>query len=217
MEQQLKQRLVGVTVIFSLAVIFLPMLLDGSGNRPKHLKISIPIPPEVPSYEIVDDKVAKLKLEAAKLSQIETVMVDEIGDPDMETKEKAHTIPPQKDESIPVVIEEKKTKPVVKKVDPVLPKTKVTKTKQSPKKQVGGDSWVIQVGSFSEKNKAFKQRDKLRKSGMAAVFIEKFKHDKGVSYRVRMGPFISREKAEVIKNKVRAKYNIKGLIMGYEK
>lgn len=217
MEQQLKQRLVGVTVIFSLAVIFLPMLLDGSGNRPEHLKISIPIPPEIPSYEIVDDKVEKLKLEAEKLPQLETVMVDEIGDPELIAKEKVPANQSQKEEPKPVVEAEKKAKPVIKKVDPVPSKPVVTKTKQSAKKLVGGDSWVIQVGSFSEKNKAFKQRDKLRKSGLAAVFIEKFKHDKGVSYRVRMGPFIAREKAEVIRNKVRAKYNIKGLIMSYEK
>ena len=52
---------------------------------------------------------------------------------------------------------------------------------------------------------------------MAAVFIEKFKHNEVLSYRVRMGPFISRDKAQVIGNKVRAKYNIKGLVMSYEK
>lgn len=216
MEQQLKQRLVGVSVIFSLAIIFLPMLLDGSGNRPHHLKISIPIPPEIDSYERVDDKIKQLKIDVEQLPQFTEFVVDEISDPPDEKKPEPNKI--KRKEVVSTAVEaEKEAKPKVKpKVSPpeaVKPKQLVKEVK----KLVGGKSWVIQIGSFSEKNKAYLQRDKLRKSGLAAVFIEKFKHDGMLSYRVRMGPFISKEKARVIGNKVRAKYNIKGLVMNYEK
>lgn len=221
MDQQLKQRLVGVTVIFSLAVIFLPMLLDGAGDRPEHLEISIPTPPEVPSYFIVEDKVAELTNKAVRLPQLEPLIVDEAGDPP-DTKKSGEKTTSQ-------LVAEKKTQPKNTKVvskpaaEPsksaknTTSKPPVKETKQPVKKQMGGASWVIQVGSFSEKNKAYKLRDKLRKSGFSAAFIEKFKHNGVLSYRVRMGPFISRDKAKVIGNKVRAKYNIKGLVMRYEK
>ncbi|MCK4707589.1 MAG: SPOR domain-containing protein [Gammaproteobacteria bacterium] len=223
MEPQLKQRLVGVTVIFSLAVIFLPMLLDGSGNRLQHLKISIPLPPEIPSYEIVDEKIKQLKVEVEQLPQLEAVVVDELSDPvDLQQADKQKDDDKAEEEALEKAIQAATeeldkadpVKPAVKKSVSVKSKPAVTKVAKRP---VGGHSWVLQVGSFSEKSKAYLQRDKIRKSGMAAVFIEKFKHNGIFSYRVRMGPFISRDKAQVIGNKVRAKYNIKGLVMSYKK
>jgi len=215
MEQQLKQRLVGVAVIFSLAIIFLPMLLDGSGNRPKHLEISIPVPPQVPSYEIVEEKVIELKKKVEELPELKPLIVDEISDPPAKQEVATKQVEPVKPQKQSKTVEpDKADKPVVVKKET---KEKTEVKKEPIKKQVGGLSWVIQIGSFSEKNKAYKQRDRLRKSGLAAVFIEKFKHEGKLSYRVRMGPFITREKAKVIGNKVRAKYNIKGLVMRYEK
>mgnify|MGYP002630587049 CR=1 FL=1 len=215
MEQQLKQRLVGVAVIFSLAVIFLPMLLDGSGTRPKHLKVSIPVPPEVSSYEIVEEKIIELKNKVERIPQPETVFVDEISDP-VDDPEPVQEVEQSNDsdkkeitQKLPAIIQQAETKAAAELVK--------TENREVATEQSGGASWVIQVGSFSEKNKAYTQRDKLRKSGLAAVFIEKFQHDGVLSYRVRMGPFISRDKAKVVGNKVRAKYNIKGLVMRYEK
>lgn len=223
MEQQLKQRLVGVTVIFSLAVIFLPMLLDGSGKRPKHLKISIPLPPEVDSYELVDDKIKQLKIDVEKFPKFETVVIDDISDPpelqktevQKEGKKGAEKVRDNAIQSAAKTL--KKSEPVVKPTETKTASVKSKPVTEETKQLVGGKSWVIQVGSFSDKKKAYSQRDKLRKSGLAAVFIEKYKHDRTLSYRVRMGPFISRQKARVIGNKVRAKYNIKGLVMNYVK
>ncbi len=211
MDQQLKQRLVGVAVIFSLAIIFLPMLLDGSGRQQDKLEISIPPPPQIDSEVKVAEKVIELKLEADKLPKIEPFIVDEVSDPPgPETKAAmAEAEPPAK--SDPPA--EPKAKPQTQKKATADAASK----KQPAKKQVGGESWVIQVGSFSDKNKAYAQRDKLRKSDLAAVFIEKFQHDGKLSYRVRMGPFITRKNASVINNKLLAKYNIKGLVMRYEK
>ncbi len=224
MEQQLKQRLVGVAVIFSLAIIFLPMLLDGSGNHPSHLKVSIPEKPPVPSYELVNEKVEKLKNRVERIPQPAAQIVDEISDPldipEPAQKQAITTAPeaqkPQQGKAKvePAVIPAKESSQVKIEAEPEPLKSTEKKPEEIPS---GGSSWVIQVGSFSDKNKAYKQRDKLRKSGLAAVFIEKFKHNGGLSYRVRMGPFVSRDNARIIGNKLRAKYNIKGLVMHYEK
>jgi len=96
----------------------------------------------------------------------------------------------------------------------IKPET-VSKTVKKP--QVGGDLWVIQTGSCQQKDHAYQQRDRIRKSKLSAVFIEKYKPAGKVSYRVRMGPFLTRKKATIVKNKVRAKYNIKAILMKYEK
>lgn len=215
MEQQLKQRLVGVAVIFSMAIIFLPMLLDGSGSRPKHLKISIPPAPEISSYEIVEDKIVELKTKIQELPPLKAVIIDEVSEPPLsEPPDVTNAKQVEQKTQIKPVISAKVKQEATVKTKPIV----LTEIKKEPaRQQTGGISWVIQAGSFSDKNKAYKLRDKLRKSTLAAVFIEKFKHDGLLSYRVRMGPFIKRDKARVIANKVRAKYNIKGLVMRYEK
>lgn len=221
MEQQLKQRLVGVAVIFSLAIIFLPMLLDGSGNKPQQLEVSIPVPPEIPAYEIVEHKVTELKSRVENIPAQNSYLVDENSDPVIiEADSRKTGTSAEKDKgTISRKLQNIDSPPVIKKdsIPSTAVKPVVKKDKKSEKKQPGGKSWVIQVGSFSEKSKAFKQRDKLRKSGLSAVFIENFKFNGKLSYRVRMGPFLSRNKAKVVGNKIRAKYNIKGLLMTYEK
>ena len=83
--------------------------------------------------------------------------------------------------------------------------------------RTGGDSWVLQVGSFQDRKKALVQRDRLRSSNIAAVFIEQFSANDKTSYRVRLGPFIKREQAQVAQNKIKAKHDINGIIMKYER
>ena len=214
MEQQLKQRLVGVAVIFSLAIIFVPMLLDGSGNRPQQLNITIPPPPQIATNDHVQEKIIEIRKKVEELPELQPVVVDEASDPPVvEVAKEAD----QKEAEPPATEQKAQPEPKPKAQTEKVAKVEAAKPKPSPKKQVGGTSWVIQVGSFSDKNKAYKQRDRLRKSKLASVFIEKFAHDGKTSYRVRMGPFITRKKANVVKNKVLAKYNVKGLVMRYEK
>jgi cell division septation protein DedD len=57
----------------------------------------------------------------------------------------------------------------------------------------------------------------MRKSNIAAVFIEQFNVNNKPSYRVRLGPFINREQTRVAQNKIKAKHDIDGIIMKYER
>lgn len=251
MDQQLKQRLVGVAVIFLLAIIFVPMLLDGAGTRPQPVEVDIPHQPTVETYEVLEPSVIELKREVAEMPELQPRIVDELSEPPQPAVEKPAARP------APEAIKKRATstagkasgsttdggKPatsanskITSKPAPIktpveqaaVKKTEVKKTvaKQPVVKQpvaagkprAGGESWIIQVGSFNERNKAYKLRDKLRKSGLARdVFIEKFPHDGKISYRVRLGMFLSRSKAAVVANKLRAKYNIKGFIQQYDK
>ena len=225
MDLQLKQRLVGITVIFSLAVIFLPMLLDGGGRRHAEVVVDIPPEPQLKSEVKVEEVIIEIQKKAEGLSRLEPVIVDEISDPpEAVTKKPEPTESSETEQPKPATkakTETPKAKPAVKeqpaqKSKQTLAKVQDNKSKTS-KPQVGGNSWVIQVGSFKDKSKAYKERDRLRKSKLSAVFIERYVNKGVPSYRVRMGPFLTKQKAKVVSNKILAKYNIKGLMMKYEK
>lgn len=214
MDQQLKQRLVGVGVIFALAVIFLPLLLDGSGRRPEDLNVIIPPPPNISSNVRVEEKIIELKKEIQQIPVLEPLIIDEVnsppGTPDkIYSKNESQKIT-KPDETQLVTADKPKisAKPAAKPVN---------KDKPIVKPQTGGESWVIQVGSFSERDKAYQLRDKLRKSRLSSVFIEQYRHQGTTRYRVRMGPFILQKKARIVQNKVKAKFNVNGLVMRYEK
>jgi DedD protein len=183
MDQNIKNRLVGIIVIFALAVIFLPMILDGSGVNKEKLEVVIPPQPVVSANPEFEAKVIKLKQQTDAIPLLEPQFADENSTENRITRET----------------------------------TADTAVLSESTSRVGGDSWVLQVGSFQDRSKALAQRDKLRKSNIAAVFIEQFTSDNKSSYRVRLGPFISRDQTRVAQNKIKAKHDIDGIIMKYEK
>jgi DedD protein len=256
MDQQLKQRLVGLAVIFSLAVIFVPMLLDGPGPEQTTLEVEIPPAPEMaPLPQRVEEQVIELRRETDAIEPLQPRIVDEISDPPgagagaaaeapeplKETVAAANPAPtggasrPAERDAAPVTADkpamtpeapaaaksgaEPASKPETKpapKPEPVAKPRPEAKPLPKPR-PAGGDSFIVQLGSFTDKDKAYRLRDRVRKLKLGAVFIEKFARGKTTFYRVRVGPFISRDKARVTLNKLRAKYNIKGQVMSYDR
>jgi DedD protein len=200
MDQNIKNRLVGIIVIFALAVVFLPMILDGSGVRNDKFEVEIPPPPVVDANPGFDTRIIELNARADTIPKLEQRFVDEVSsDEQLEQAPASKKIPAEKKGET-----ESDTAPASTKAADVQPR-------------VGGDSWVLQVGSYQDRKKALVQRDKLRKSNVAAVFIEQFNVNNKPSYRVRLGPFISREQTRVAQNKIKAKHDIDGIIMKYER
>jgi DedD protein len=199
MDQNLKNRLVGIIVIFALAVVFLPMILDGSGVRKDKLEVVIPPQPLVSANPEFDTRVIELNSSVDGLPDLEPRFVDE-NSPE-NTIERTKT-------------PESASKTVAEPATPAKQTKPVSKAKLA---STGGDSWVLQVGSFKDRGKALAQRDKLRKSNIAAVFIEQFNTDNKASYRVRLGPFVNRDQTRVAQNKIKAKHDIDGIIMKYER
>ncbi len=204
MDQNIKQRLVGIAVIFALAVIFLPMVLDGSGVQKKTLKVEIPLQPEIPARADFSEKIIELEAKTEAMTELEARFVDENSS---NTKDRIK----RRLETDTDIVRQESQKKDESKQKPV----KVEKLE--PAKQTGGDSWVLQIGSFKDKEKAVLQRDRLRKSKIAAVFIEQFNTGNQASYRVRIGPFLDKEQSKIAQNKIKAKYDISGLIMKYER
>jgi DedD protein len=198
-DQNTKQRLVGLTVIFALAVIFLPMILDGSGIRQNTLEVEIPPQPVSKFKPEFEQKIVELNDRVEELPNLEPRVADE----DSSSNQIARLENQDSDDAVKIPETEQK-----------VAEEAVT---EQPVAMTGGDTWVLQVASFKDKPKALVQRDNLRKSNIAAVFVEQFKIDDQVIYRVRLGPFVDREKAKIALNKLKAKHDINGLIMQYEK
>ena len=204
MDQNIKNRLVGISVIFALAVIFLPMILDGSGVRKDKLEVVIPVQPLVSANPEFESKIIELNTKADELPDLEPRFIDENS-----AKNQI--------ERVDVAKVDSKSEPDKKSQPEIEVKKIKAKADVTPTVKEGGDSWVLQVGSFKDRDKALVQRDKIRKSNIAAVFIEQFKIDNNPSFRVRLGPFINRDQTRVAQNKIKAKHNIDGIIMKYER
>ncbi len=204
MDQNIKNRLVGIIVIFALAVIFLPMVLDGSGMRKDKLDVVIPPQPLVAANPEFESKIVELQKNVDALPELEARYVDEETSRDL--AEPSSTDGAQTS-----------TQATAKQQPGTEPAQQTAKVDPAPSSGAKGDSFVLQVGSFQDRGKALAQRDKLRKSNIAAVFIEQFKIDNKSSFRVRLGPFLNRTQSRVAQNKIKAKHDIDGIIMKYER
>ncbi len=193
MNERLKQRLVGAVVLVSLAVIFIPMLLDGGeeGGMPL-FGSNIPDKPDY-RFEPLD-----IPLEPVEpVPDEKPVLVDK--------PEPVEEKPVKKQASE----EQAKTeKLVIKHNEP--PKPATTRDKPEPKAEAVG--WVVQVGSFSSSENAFALRDKLRAKGFT-TFVERLKTNGSTVYRVRIGPELERATAESQLEKLKRQTQYKGIVM----
>ena len=87
-------------------------------------------------------------------------------------------------------------------------KKPVAVTPKAPAKLV---RWYIQVGSFSKKDNAMSLWDSLREQGLPAS-LDTVQTDKGISYRLRVGPELDEKKASAMKSRL-DKQNIKAILI----
>jgi len=186
LNERLKQRLVGAVVLVSLAVIFIPMLLDG-GERSTMPMFGSNIP-EKPDYQF---EPLEIPLQPVPpIAEERPVLIDK---PE-----------PAPEAEAPRPTSEAKAPPAAPNTQP-QPSADTDKT-------VG---WVVQVGSFSRSDNALALRDKLRSKGFTA-FVERVKTAEGTIYRVRIGPELKRESAERQLQRLQREMKLKGIVLGHE-
>jgi DedD protein len=190
LNDKLKQRLVGAVVLISLAVIFVPMLLDG-GERSTMPMFGSNIP-DKPHYQF---EPLEIPLQPVPpITEERPVLIDR-----PEPTPKPVATPPA------VEAKPKTASPATPKVEP----------KSTTADTDNATAWVVQVGSFSQSSNALALRDKLRSNGFTA-FVEKVKAAEGTIYRVRVGPELKRENAEKQLQRLQREMKLKGILMGYE-
>jgi DedD protein len=191
MEQQLKQRLIGAVVLVSLAVIFIPVILEGPDDEWSPRDHRVPDAPHVDYRAAVD-----LPLPA--------VQSDETAD-----------VPDAMEQAAPPpVLDSGAAQAVSRQAKPTPEAQPVEQPAEQP--AVAADQppagWYAQVGSFSQPANAAGMRDSVNSAGFHA-HLQEVVSAKGTSYRVLAGPEPSREKAEQLLAKMGKTLNSSGIVI----
>ncbi|MGI9212499.1 MAG: SPOR domain-containing protein [Methylococcaceae bacterium] len=263
MDQQLKQRLIGTTIVVSLAVIFVPLFFEdknqpvttGRGMEMTELPGTLEERPmELPrsaadavetgktesapgnsSYRIVpmNDPPPKpagrggtapgAGREMMAVPDEDFTIVDEGAGREQEapatrsggnSRATVYPLDPHETNPSPAI---NRSKPV-RLAEPPLPlasKPPAARAPVSPEatKPQGEGAWMIQAGSFTGEANARNLVDKLRKSNFPA-FVEVIPGESGSTmYRVRVGPELSKARAEQVKTRIESAVGIKGIII----
>ncbi len=198
LRKRARRRLVGAVTLVAAAIVILPMLLDSKPEQ-RSQEIDIRIPSE--------DSAGEFGSGATR----------PIGATDAANTEKSSTGIGQEEQVTP----EPPVKPVPSVALPVKPTEKNTDAKvgsEGGKPSAATDAFVVQLGAFSNPAKARQQLHNLMSKDSseymdskddtgAKAYTETLKADKGSEKgeitRVRVGPFRTREQAEVIRQKLK--------------
>lgn len=192
MNTALQQRLIGAIVLVAVAVIFLPMLLDGSGARERFdVAMDIPDQPQAPQSRIEDTPEPAADGERPGATE-PALDAGRRGDDEEDTEvTRAGDAAEAGTREIPAPADGDTTDAAATDAagdgDTASPDDDET--------QGGAGAWVVQVGSFARETNALVLRDQLREDGYEA-FVEKGEGDEQTWWRVRVGPVSEREQAE---------------------
>lgn len=162
MQENIKQRLIGIAVITSLAAIFIPMLFEGN--------------PPTGSEEI---------------TALQLPILPPADPPPVPQIPKSLAIPPPLDVQ---------TIPETQKAPPPKSKPHI------------GQSWFIQLGSFSQESNAIALQKIIHKQGFPAVINTKLSQ-KRILYSVQAGPVPNKKRAQSMKIKIDKLNNTNGILL----
>jgi DedD protein len=201
-KEQTRYRVTGSLLLLALAVIFLPMLFDGSGLPPVELDPVEPPPvtaaevPDAPETERVDETLIERVDTLASEIDEEGFRADSgtrIGEPVL--REPAHVgAPPAATSS---------SEPAAEPREPRLgvagPDTR---------------TWAVQVASFADVENARVFRERLRADGYEA-FLSTLRTGGDVRTRVAVGPLQSRTEASELQRELSDRYRVSARLMAF--
>ena len=214
LRRRARRRLVGAIVLALAVAVFVPMLLE-SDPKPLGEDVSVKIPP-VDEGKFVNRLNEKSKSEAPKVVAKAEPKVEAPKPPPPEApkadapKDDAPKAEAQKDE--PAKVETARTEPPRPEPAKAEPPTTVAKAtpaapKESPAKDHATGDFAVQVFAFSDDKGANSLVNKLKGKGFPA-YSEPVSTSRGTLWRVRVGPYVSRESAGAARDKLKGEgYN----------
>lgn len=202
MEERLKKRLVGTTVLVSLAVIFLPMLVEEPPPETELDRLELALPeqrPAIPSERALTAPIAAPE----PLPPLPPSEPDEPLPPVTET---AASPPPATPSPAPVP-PPRQSEPVVTAAPPA--------PAPPPPAATGPAAWIIQVASFANQGNAERLVTRLRQAGFAALDADTVTVQGKTLYRVRVGPLADRVDAEVIRGRIERLTELSSAVLRY--
>lgn len=204
MDSKLKQRLVGAVVLVALAVILVPMILEGPEDLGEPGS-NLPPMPEA----IIREPAEPLVLPPPEVTAPEPP--EGLAEAPATVEPEATAPAPAQPSPEPVAEEPPEPAPAVETpaVKPAAPTAAPAATASTTPPELTG--WVVQLGSFASEANATALRDKARALGYAA-FVQPAKTAKGTTYRVRVGPELERARAEKLRDELKQKLGMAGMV-----
>ncbi len=218
MEKTLQKRLVGTAVMIALAVIFVPMMLDGSKEAPEAVSMQISIPPK-PVYNIPNRLTPPVEVtsEEATLAEEKVAESSAKGVKEEETAKVADTEKPIA-AKVAKAEEEKKATPQVVEIPASASKIMETTIEKKAVSQLAsagkGVGFVVQVGSFSSKDNAESLKKSLAGSGYPS-FVELTQLKTRDIFRVKVGPKPTRKEANRLRLELIDEEKLEGIIVSF--
>lgn len=196
----MKRRLIGATVLISLAIIFLPMILEHEPLMVDRGEIKpIPkAPDEKFKSSLISDEVLEDKPQAA--ANQDSPAASEVA-----AEEPAPV--PAVDITPAVAAAPETVEPAPKPVEKPAPSPVQAKP--------GPSAWVIQVGSFSNPENARKLVERLRKAGLDTMDPQPAIVNGKQLYRVKVGPELDKANAKKLQPKVKQAAGLQGTVIRY--
>lgn len=238
---QMKRRLLGASVLIIVAVIVLPLVLDGSGTEsrfrrveqvrqepPVVLDAGQPPPadlrkpiansaekPADPAPVVAVEKDIPLSAVAGTDEKPESGSEPDRSEPTTATEATPRAKPPAEEVVTSVQAPNPSPPPAPSPTPlPAPPPTPVPA--QTPTAAVAGDpgAWIIQAGSFSTEARAASLRDQLRDAGLPAFFSRASSRGQSV-YRVKVGPVSQRERADSVRLEINQAFGLQSIVRPY--
>jgi len=215
-DNKIKQRIVGALVLIALAVIIVPLLLDfrkdydhvikGTNIPPKPDDFHVEVVPLNPPEELKSLPAVEDSDEVKKTPSTETAGPGT-------SAEKPATSPAKAAPKTAIA------KPAVKaaKTTAASKPAKEASEKEAPKQESTPveEGWIVQLGSFSNKENAEELRDQLQKKGYKA-FVDEVSVDGKPIQRVRIGPLDKKSGAQAIRDKLAAEMKLDAIVLSYQ-
>lgn len=206
-----KHRLVGVLVLLSAAVIFLPVMMKNSNQHfEENINVSLKLPakPVAPRVAIPNQRIM---FKSVKVAHVQIPTSHLIKPTSLIAKAQPLTLPP---------IVEKKSMVASVPVKSITPVAKAIKTALAEKKPTvlnkvhGAEKqlFAIQIGVFTRQNNADVLVKSLRNKGYAASYNVKKTAD-GSLYQVVVGQLNQRKQALDLQKKIASNMQLNGLIV----
>lgn len=215
----MKKRLVGTVVLGSLALIIIPLLLDGEGMAPPPITATIPpapvinttpIPDPVRPVIIADESAAEPSAErdvdniiANDADNTETFANQEQAPPEADTAEPADTEMPE------IAAEDEPA------AAPPVDTAETTSTEARLDEQGLPEAWTVRLGSFGNRANA----DALVRRLIAAdhkAYLRPVQSGERTLNGVFVGPVLTRSEANALKAELLMSFELDGLVQQFE-
>tara|TARA_R110001606_G_scaffold155751_4_gene298052 strand:- start:10241 stop:10849 length:609 start_codon:yes stop_codon:yes gene_type:complete len=197
-DRTITYRLIGAGIMVLSAAIILPLILDGERPAELDVQVQVTTPPAFPIVEI------------APVQSVDNLPIEQsIGEDRAAEDIRLIPVPQSANDvsSISGVESTVSAKPEVK------PEAKPAAEKEPVKKSAPvqvADRWALQIATFKSKENAVRLVEKLKGANYDAYSLTT-----NSLYKVYVGPEFKRETSEKMRDEIKKKFNLNGIVVKY--